>query len=426
MKWLYKLRDLDKLLSSSFIAALIVAVLAFVAGTLYDREPQLQYEIISQSPVFDIKENVTDLEVFFEGHSLRQQHQMLSLITIRVQNIGNAGISKQISYDPSALPGFRITGSTIAKVDILIASNDYLATNLQLSRISRNEYTFLPIIIDKGDFFVLKFLAVHDETTTPRLESLGKISGKKTILAATIPNHHEGGFIEEVKNFTESVLSGSITVQAARIVVYPIGVLILLLATVIISAEANDRITKRKRRKHVTNFELTLGAAPDNAQKCLFDLYVEFGESAIVNLNRLLSKPEEVSSEVQRYKARSAMGKSHWKSRIVGRRGLEQLSGFVDTDLFGRLLRHGILVESPGQVMINPIAIETGQRLETFLSAIIPERMRKLKNDAQGKKGTEIMPTLEPAADHDSPGMTGTDADSPPAKNSQEPGTGNS
>ena len=117
---------LDKRLASSFAVVVLIAVISFLGGLFYEKHPHLRYDILSQVPVYDVRGDITNLDIIFDGQSIRSQRQMLTLISVKVENAGNAGITIQSSYDDNYLPGGRIDGGKIIKADILAASNGYL------------------------------------------------------------------------------------------------------------------------------------------------------------------------------------------------------------------------------------------------------------------------------------------------------------
>lgn len=403
MSLLTRFINIDRRLASSFTGAVVLSIVAFVAGQLYDRKPRLEYEILGQSPVFDVREDVNTLDILFEGRSMRQQHQMLSLLTVKVQNIGNEGINKQVSYDHAALPGFRISNSTIARVDTLDASNEYLSRGLQLSRVSRNEFSFAPIIIDKGDFFVLKFLVVHDESAEPRLEAIGKIANAPATIIAGLPSNDKVGFMSRA-------LGGSLAVQAARLIIYLVGGLVVFGLMIAGIAWLIEVITDRKRCQHVKNFERSLSREPNKAERYILDLYIKYGASAIVNVNQLLANPTELNREFDSYQTRKKSRSSRWKRRITGNGDFGEFHVIADHDFFEKLLENEVLVEAGGKVSPNTAAGELGRTFETFLLGVIPEEMLRIKGEAHGRKGEEIIPPREPAVDHEAPAVPGAEA----------------
>jgi len=181
MPLLEKIQRLDSGLTRSFAVTLILTIGSFILGQLYDKKPNLRYQIISQSPVYDLRENVTTLDIIFDGKSIRQQQQTLSLITLKVENAGHAGISKQLSFDESSLPGFKVANAKIVKADIISSGSEYISANFQLSQKTENEFTFGPCIIDEADFVIIKILALHGESLNPTVSSFGKVAGSARI-----------------------------------------------------------------------------------------------------------------------------------------------------------------------------------------------------------------------------------------------------
>ncbi len=316
---------------------------------------------------------------------------MLSLITVKIQNIGNEGINKQVSYDQSALPGFKIAGSTVVKVDIVAASNEYLQSGVQLSRLAENTYVFAPIILDKSDYFVLKILAVHDESASPHLEAIGKIAGaQKTTVTATPVNEQSGYF--------SKALAGNATVQAARIIFYLFGGIAALIAIAFGITELSDYFSEKKRRRHTKNFERSLKCAPNKAQKCILDIYVELGEVVIVRLNQLLGNSEEVKREFEAFKARKQMSPSKWQHLGINQDAhVFMINDLLDSDIIGRLLENEVILDKDGVVSVNASAMEAARNFETLLLGVIPDKILFARGAGSGEPlGTEsASPTPE-------------------------------
>src|SRR5947209_274011 len=115
MGFLARILQFDKRLASSFIAGVILATILSLAGLFYEKQPRLRYTLLSQAPVYDVHENVPDLDIIFRGNSIRQEHQTLSVLTVRIENGGNAGLTLQ-SFDPNSLPGIRVTHCQIVNI----------------------------------------------------------------------------------------------------------------------------------------------------------------------------------------------------------------------------------------------------------------------------------------------------------------------
>jgi len=88
-----KLKGIDQKFSWSFFGV-VVSVLFFLFGLyttfIYQKKPKLTFEILSEAPVYDVRENVSKLDILFEGQDIRTNKQTLTLLTLRVLNAGNA------------------------------------------------------------------------------------------------------------------------------------------------------------------------------------------------------------------------------------------------------------------------------------------------------------------------------------------------
>jgi hypothetical protein len=106
MKLYETLKGLDQKFSWSFFGTLF-SILFFLFGLyttfVYEKKPRLQFQTLSEAPVYSLSEDVGKLDILFEGEDIRQKHQTLTILTIRVINIGSADIVKS-SFDPDHLP----------------------------------------------------------------------------------------------------------------------------------------------------------------------------------------------------------------------------------------------------------------------------------------------------------------------------------
>jgi hypothetical protein len=130
------IRTLDNKFAWSFVGVLLALVFGGIgvyAGFFYERKPDVTFEVISNTPVFDVRENVSKLEVLFAGNNIKQSGQALRVITLRVINNGQQDILKTF-YDENDPLGFSVvSGSLVEPPQLLYASNDYLARNLKLN-----------------------------------------------------------------------------------------------------------------------------------------------------------------------------------------------------------------------------------------------------------------------------------------------------
>lgn len=101
MGFLKAWKTLDDKFAWSF-TSLVLSILFFLFGLyttfLYEKKPRLRYEIASQSPVYNIREQIPKLVVLFDGENIHEKHQMLTLITrkiaVSVQRTASGGLHR--------------------------------------------------------------------------------------------------------------------------------------------------------------------------------------------------------------------------------------------------------------------------------------------------------------------------------------------
>jgi hypothetical protein len=376
-----KLGWIDKRLASSFFVALLIAAISFILGQVCEKHPHLRYEILSQVPVYDVRENLTNLDILFNGQSIQQQHEMLTVISIKVENIGSAGI-KEDSYDDAFLPGGRITGSKIIRVDVIAASNNYLTNAVQILRRQENEFILNKVILDRGDFFILKFLVLHSDNMKPELESFGKVADAPNIDINALP------IATDKRGFFMKAVSGEIGVQATRIVIYMFGGLVLSVAIIFSLTGITNFFRTKRRKRHIKNYERSLSAKPTKAEKHILNLYERCGEDEIVRLNQLLCNPKELEYSLQKHK----LAKDDWNERNVN----WHISPPVRVS---GLLENNVVSQKNNQISVDPVALETARNFETFLLGVIPKRIMRCRGQKRVESyGTESSLVNDPAS----------------------------
>lgn len=80
-----------------FIAAIIFGGFGIYTVFFYHTNPDLRMEVANDAPVFSLREQVTGLEIMFRGANIRESHQGLSILTLRIANRGNVAIRKRVS-----------------------------------------------------------------------------------------------------------------------------------------------------------------------------------------------------------------------------------------------------------------------------------------------------------------------------------------
>src|SRR6266478_2827215 len=143
-------------------------ILAFLFGGfsvyvyLQKTAPNLRVEEISNANVIDVREDVGKLDILFNGANLRDKHQTLALVTLRVMNDGAAPISKG-AYDDVDPIGLEVNGGDITKAELFNASSTNIAKSMKVFVLTNSMVTFAPVILEAGDFFWIKLLILHSE-----------------------------------------------------------------------------------------------------------------------------------------------------------------------------------------------------------------------------------------------------------------------
>ena len=116
--------DKIKNISNNLAWSLLGFVLAVIFGsiTIYteffrDDRPAIQFEILSDSSVLDVREEVSDLEIIYDGNDLRRSGQSLRVLVVRVSNTGGDDILNSY-YDDNALLGFSVENGELVSVEV--------------------------------------------------------------------------------------------------------------------------------------------------------------------------------------------------------------------------------------------------------------------------------------------------------------------
>lgn len=243
---------IDRRFPWSFIGCVIglfFGAFGIYAIFFYEKRPDLQFEIISNVPVFAVKEDVNALQVVFEGKNLRESRQTLSLLTLRLVNRGNLELTTA-AFDPNDPLSILIKNGRLIRSNPLQVSDDYFITKV-FNRITSapDTLTFPTFIMEPGEFLNMKLLILHQEDTVPSLETKGKIAKLGTV---PIVESGKESWMEERR---PSTFGGSFKVQVIRVFTYGFGMILFVgsvigvffLHDILINILRNRAIRKRIR-----------------------------------------------------------------------------------------------------------------------------------------------------------------------------------
>lgn len=281
---------MDKKFSWGFLGFLVA--LLFGGITVYqtfieDKHPRLEYEVLTSTSVFDLREDVSNLSVLVDGSDIRKQQQALRVITVRVHNPSSKDVLK-IHYDERAPLGLFLSIGQIIRVELVNASSDYLRENAAPSKQDEQTVMFPPVIIEAGESFTFKILLLHPEAEAPVLFQKGKIAGIESIPIREL-------FRETAEEpLLSEAFQGSLYAQLLRLIVYCLVGIILLVVSIIIFASVDSYNTKRRRERDVKEYKKLERVKMTELDDYIFEQYVSHGgiwlqaaHSVITNPNRL-------------------------------------------------------------------------------------------------------------------------------------------
>ncbi|MBA3024073.1 MAG: hypothetical protein FP821_09285 [Sideroxydans sp.] len=271
-------------------AIAIVSLIFGVYGTLfYEKKPSLTFEVISNTNVYDIHENVGKLDVIYDGQSIRAKKKLLKLINFRVVNSGKTNFIKS-DYDEADALGFEINGGSILELPKFVASNDYLQENLKMILKSQQEIRINPLIFDAGEFIEIHALILANEGVEPILIPLGKVAGVKHIPVI------ESTLSRDRRSLWGQVIDAdSIWVHVARAPVYSLFGLALLLLVILVFSLFSVPIKsftdyKNKLQRHAEMERYSRDISLTVADRNVIERYLEGGSKAVLRLLRELDR----------------------------------------------------------------------------------------------------------------------------------------
>lgn len=182
--------------------------------TLSVDKPNISLVVINDTNVLDVHEPVKDLTIEFQGEDIQKENLNLRIITLKIVNDGELDIL-QSHYDMNDTWGIKVTGGEIIEVRLVESNSEYIKSNLD-PRLVKDEglIELEKIIFDRGKYFVLEILVLHEKQEIPTILPLGKIAGIEEIKVSELASESE-----EVTFFKEA-FSGGAGVQFARTVSY--------------------------------------------------------------------------------------------------------------------------------------------------------------------------------------------------------------
>ncbi|MDW3651801.1 MAG: hypothetical protein R8P61_32280 [Bacteroidia bacterium] len=298
MKIWAKIKNLDQKFAWSFLGFLLGFIgIVFSVYTIYfyEENPILQFEILTNTNVLDVKEDIGKLDILFDSVSIKKEQKNLRIITIKISNIGNENLTLNL-YDKKDPLGFKIeNGEVLQKPVLLEASNDYLKRNLKITRIESSEYRFSSVILDKSQYFSLKILCLVNENVVPNVIPIGYISGNG------VPGI-KINFKESDKSkigFFKELFYGNIFIHFLRFIIYWLIIIAITILTIVTYDSIRIKFRRRKRKRLINKFKEHHKLNIEKFPLKILEYYETYGEKSLFRIKKVISKVETLKIYIE-------------------------------------------------------------------------------------------------------------------------------
>jgi len=279
---------------SGAFAALTFAVsvslaLFFGLSNLSEPDPQMTYEIVSETDVLDVRTPVEDLQITFQNEDIQGEKLNLRIYAMRVINNGEVDIL-QTQFDQDQTWGLQVIGGRVIEARPIEASSSYLNEKSNPQVFSENIVQFDQAIVEKGQFFAFNMLVVHSKDVTPKIVALGKIAGIDEIVVTRVPVEVEG------PGFLSDLFGGGWAVQLVRAILFLIGAAVILglLAAAVVFY---NFLTVTLRRRRVGNSVVMKTLTSQKQRDLLSEVYLNHGMTGVSDLREKLGSSERLELE---------------------------------------------------------------------------------------------------------------------------------
>ncbi len=270
-----------KVSTIGIVLTFLFGLFAVYTGLIYEKKPQIKIDVITNTEILDVRENLSDLKIMFMGSDLTAIKKNIRIITVKFINNGNADIIKSL-FDENDLFGYKISnGTIISSPELLTASNDYLQRNIEIVLSDSQTIRFKPLIIEQDQSFIIKTLVMCDFNVLPTISVVGIISG--TTGKITFSNT----YLADKESFISITFRGNIFVQFVRAIVYSVIAILMLLLFALIFESLKDKMEIRKRRRIVINYCKKNKIVDVGKCLSLFEPYIEDGGHGVLLMKNL-------------------------------------------------------------------------------------------------------------------------------------------
>lgn len=294
-----KIAQIDKKFSWSFYGFLLAAIfggIAIYTEFVRDTRPVIKYEILSNTKILDVKEDVSGLSILYNGEDIRKARKTLSVLVVRVSNEGRSPILKSY-YDGDSPLGFSINSGEVIKAEIIAATTDYLRANVGIRVRHPSNVEFSKAIIEPTESFTVKSLILNSEQSALSIVPEGKIASVKNLLLTDRTSE------QTKETFLMKVVSGSIWVQVLRIPTYVIAFILLLLVVFMPAFYISDKKNQIKKNRIIKRFKRQTTTSVNEFNTEIYKFYQTHGLTALRRMRKALANNREFQTILRGYEA---------------------------------------------------------------------------------------------------------------------------
>ena len=350
-----------------FMLAVIFGGISIYTEFLRDDRPSIQFEIISNSSVLDVREEIADLEIIHAGTDLRESGQSLRVLVVRISNIGGEDILNDY-YDANAPLGFSVENGELISAEVQSANETYLEDQVQISIRELSQVTFSPVILGANSYFSVRVLVIHTESMLPRVTPIGRVAQVRSIslVEAQAP---------QAEGFWRQTFGGSVWNQIIRLLAYPVAVILLGVSVVWPVSSVSSAVEKRRRKKKVELFKKNSGHDFLDEYSFLFDNYISSGSYFLKEVDALSSDRVNLDDIVKSVKKRrEEVGEipEGIHARHVRFYGPVDEKNYPWYDSFGMtlLLKAGVIESGDEHHRVNSRFKQVFREFQSFLSLV--------------------------------------------------------
>lgn len=287
---------LDRTFGWSFLGFLLAIV--FGAMSIYtefwkESLPRLEFEMLSNAPVLDVREKLPELEVIYQSQDIAKSGNTLSVLLVRVINRGSANILSTF-YDSRSPVGLDLVTGSLIRANVLDTSNEYLRSTASVAA-KDSSVTIVPVILERGEWFVIKLLVLHKVGYQPKIEARGKVAGQRNILV--VPSEPT----VDRESFSFRAFSGTLWVQLARMLAYFVAAALCMALMIGFPSMVASSWTNRKRRNLVRQFRSTTKLSLSKSDEFIFEGFMRNGVHYVQRLTNGVADIERLQRIVTRY-----------------------------------------------------------------------------------------------------------------------------